>query len=266
MLGGPLRFYDIEDVPSGNAGTVNAVHFDGSNDWLERTGDLLNEDVLNTALGHNYLIVSLWFNIDSSLDGSGVGIMEMDWEGLSGLEFRLARASSGIIAVSNRSVTLNSSSSVSSGSWHHVLFYDSPKLHQAVLYIDGSFETSAHTGNAYNFSSNDPFESSSDIKASIGWEIDETGGTKYLGDLAEIYINSGTDLTELDATQIENRRLFITSSGKPTDLGTNGENPTGSSPPIYLGNDFNSFETNLGTIGDFTVNGALTAASTSPSD
>lgn len=63
-----------------------------------------------------------------------------------------------------------------------------------------------------------------------------------------------------------NRRKFIGADGKPVDLGSDGSAPTGAAPTIFLSGDDAGFATNRGTGGAFTLTGALTNASTSPSD
>jgi hypothetical protein len=67
------------------------------------------------------------------------------------------------------------------------------------------------------------------------------------------------------------RRRFITADGKPVNLGTHGERPTGSVPGLFLhaeiDNEPASFVVNRGTLGSVVVDaGTVTAANTSPSD
>ena len=63
-----------------------------------------------------------------------------------------------------------------------------------------------------------------------------------------------------------NRRKFIDPNKDPVDLGEAGQFPTGTSPLVFLANPTASWQTNLGTGGNFTENGALTDGSSSPSD
>jgi hypothetical protein len=55
-------------------------------------------------------------------------------------------------------------------------------------------------------------------------------------------------------------------NGKPVNLGTNGQTPTGTIPAMFFSGDASGFPTNQGTGGAFTLTGSLTNASTSPSD
>lgn len=93
------------------------------------------------------------------------------------------------------------------------------------------------------------------------------GGASILNaDLADFYFNMAETL---DISTAANRARFI-SGGKPVDLGADGALPTGTAPIIFLrrvpGASADSFLTNKGTGGGFTVTGALTASTTTPSD
>ncbi len=90
----------------------------------------------------------------------------------------------------------------------------------------------------------------------------ETPILAFTGDIADFYFNYAETL---DMTNGTNRAKFI-SGGKPVSLGADGSTPTGTQPGLYLGNAAATFQTNLGSGGNFTVVGSLTDASTSPSD
>lgn len=89
---------------------------------------------------------------------------------------------------------------------------------------------------------------------------------KLNADVAEFWIAHGV---YIDLSQAANRAKFI-SGGKPVDLGADGSLPTGSAPTVYLsvrpGDAASAFATNRGSGGNFTENGALALAATSPSD
>lgn len=70
----------------------------------------------------------------------------------------------------------------------------------------------------------------------------------------------------IDFSVLGNRRKFVDGSGKPVDLGTDGSIPTGTAPAIFFSGNASSFAINKGTGGAFTLTGALTNASSSPSD
>lgn len=91
----------------------------------------------------------------------------------------------------------------------------------------------------------------------------DTGASNdnYDGDMAEMYLITGQSL---DPSVTANRRKFITSSGRPANLGDDGSNPFGVQPEIYFRGDASSFDTNLGDGGAFTTTGTLGTASTKP--
>ncbi|MEC9346070.1 MAG: hypothetical protein VYB54_07570 [Pseudomonadota bacterium] len=61
-----------------------------------------------------------------------------------------------------------------------------------------------------------------------------------------------------------NRRKFIDAAGKPISLGNQGQGPTGAQPRVFAPNGDPS--TNLGSVGNFTITGALTDCASSPTD
>ncbi len=62
----------------------------------------------------------------------------------------------------------------------------------------------------------------------------------------------------LDLSNPANLLKLRTAGGKPANLGLTGSTPTGTTPRIYLHNPYSTFQTNVGTGGNFTVTGALT--------
>lgn len=70
---------------------------------------------------------------------------------------------------------------------------------------------------------------------------------------ADVWIAPGIYLTASDILK------FRSSNGKPVDLGSNGEIPTGSPPAYYFHGDASSFATNLGGGGAVSLVGSLTS-------
>lgn len=94
---------------------------------------------------------------------------------------------------------------------------------------------------------------------------DGFGGHDIL-DASDWWIANQSLLTGNDISEAT-RRKFISADGKPVYLGANGELPTGTAPLIYFSGDEATFgQPNLGSAGSFTPTGALTNASSSPSD
>jgi hypothetical protein len=150
--------------------------------------------------------------------------------------------------------------------WHHMLAsWDvspvNPDPSIATFYIDDVDSISAP-----------PAPTS--VTADIGYNspevmagADHLGTTKFNGSMAELYFNT---VAYMDFTVVANRRKFISSLLKPMDLGADGSLPTGSPPIVYFhladGEAPANFAINRGTGGNFSITGALTTASTSPSD
>jgi hypothetical protein len=77
------------------------------------------------------------------------------------------------------------------------------------------------------------------------------------GEVADVWFESGQ---YFDLSIEANRRKFIDAGGFPVDLGSTGQNPTGSTPDIFIGgphvaSDWN-LGTNLGTAGNLTHSGS----------
>lgn len=79
--------------------------------------------------------------------------------------------------------------------------------------------------------------------------------------MADLYFNS---VTFLDLSVSSNLELFI-KSGKPVNLGTTGQTPTGSSPLVFDTGDATTFATNVGGGGGWTLQaGGITTDSNGP--
>jgi len=100
------------------------------------------------------------------------------------------------------------------------------------------------------------------------WSVgDNTAGIQlFNGALAEIFFHENY----IDLSVTSNRRKFISATGKPVNLGATGSIPFGVQPIIYFsskpGDSATTFNTNLGSGGNFTITGSPTVASSSPSD
>lgn len=92
------------------------------------------------------------------------------------------------------------------------------------------------------------------------------GNFKMNADIADLWF----DDAYIDITVGANRRGFIDPNLNPVNLGEAGQLPTGSAPLIFFSGTGiispTGWESNKGTGGGFTENGALTAGGSSPSD
>jgi hypothetical protein len=88
------------------------------------------------------------------------------------------------------------------------------------------------------------------------------GNNKINACLAQLYHN---DHEFIDFSVESNRRKFFSSGGSPVDLQADGSGPTGTAPILFLSGATASWHTNKGTGGGMTETGALTDCATSPS-
>jgi hypothetical protein len=80
--------------------------------------------------------------------------------------------------------------------------------------------------------------------------------------MAEVYATNEF----LDLSIESNRRKFISASGTPVNLGTDGNIPTGTQPLIYLSGPATNWNAgkNFGSWSGFTVHGTVTDCTSSP--
>ncbi|MCB9988798.1 MAG: hypothetical protein H6868_05600 [Rhodospirillales bacterium] len=239
---------DAVNDPGNLPYTANAVHFDGTSDYLTRGADLTGTS------DSRKLLVSYWFRRDSS----GVTAIVASTDNS---HFLTQHNSSGrmLVKATNGAggelVNLRSPN-VSDTSWHHLIAsVDLDILGSGTLYFDddpsGTLLYQSTVGDNIDFT-NPNF--------GIGANPFTAGG-KFDGDLADVYINYGE---YLDLTVEANRRRFIDAAGNPVYLGADGSKPTGNVPIVYVAGDTATWHTNLGSGGGFTENGALTDAGTNP--
>lgn len=238
---------------SGNGGagyTTAAVNFDGTNDYITHSADLTG--AANSKLG----ILSAWVNRDA--DGlarfidTKFSLIQIIFLSGNTFQIQLRNASgAGII------LSIATSAIVDADGWTHIMAsWDmaGPTTH---LYVDGVSDNTVTTAT-------DATIDYTHLNWTVGAEDD--GDAKYTGDIADLYFNTAE---YLDLSVAGNRAKFIDASGKPVDLGADGSTPTGTAPIMFHKADAATpanFANNLGGGGNFTVQGALTNASSTPSD
>jgi hypothetical protein len=233
--------------------TVDAAVFDGTNDYLTKAAGFTG------AVDSKKGIFSAWIRLDGS-DGSFLGILSSESNRASCYRFLNNKFQ---LAIQNTvpadSLILTSVGTYLSGTtWLHVLWsWDTAVVGARHLYVN-------------NVSDLNPLGFVNEVLdyTLASWTIgSNTGGSSRMnGCLAEVYFAPGQ---YLDLSVSANREKFIY-GGKPVSLGTDGSIPTGIMPIVYLHLDHGeapaNFALNRGSGGNFTVTGALTTASTSPSD
>jgi len=242
-----------EFSPSGGLALQNAVRFDGINDFLQRGANL-------TGLvdGRNFT-VSFWFKHT----GKDNDVVAMFFHGNAN-RFRVSRLSkkwhfqcqnsAGTDLWEAQTVNLYDSDTNNPG-WHHFIIsmeLDATPIGQ--MYVDDVVDQSdvvAPVDGIINF----PFTE---------WGVGAVGngGSKIDAEIAELWF----DAAFLDLTVVANRRKFITASGKPVIMGSDGSVPTGAVPLVYLSGPTVSWHTNKGDGGGFTENGALVDATSNPGE
>ncbi|GBG03893.1 hypothetical protein AZSI13_32200 [Azospira sp. I13] len=230
--------------------SVNAVDFDGANDYLARGGNLTG--VAASKAG----TVSFWFkrgdnvvnnNVLSIVSGSterlhiGFGA---GWNGLSISGFDSSGANNFSV------VALNTGGVGPSADWHHAMASwdistgNTTKIH---LYIDGVSRAQLYTPTNSNIDYAPATSPNCYICQAVGSNI------KYKGAISELYFAPGQ---YVDLSVQANREKFRTAEGKPASLGADGSTPTGIAPAIYLPNRAAKVGTNAGSGGGLSINGA----------
>lgn len=226
--------------------SAHAVTFDGTNDYLVRSGG--PDGLADGKLG----LLSFWFkggaiSAPSSLMQAGrYGRVSMVFSNVNGHLYIFGRRSTGALAVS-----MNSTISVLDDSWHHCLAaWDVSSNDNCKLYIDDVDRTDLATRSDNNID-----YATGDMQIGAA-----NGSDKIDMDLAEFYFTTEW----IDITASANRQKFA-KSGRPVSLGSDGSKPTGTAPLVYLRGPASNWGTNSGTGGDFSVVGAFTDAATKPS-
>lgn len=254
-LGIGLPFGPSGDAaPVGGPFPVNAVHFDGTNDYLTRGGELTG------AVESDNFLLSIWFNLTG---GDGV---EMDIFRSTGSDVNFSREAGNKLAITLRQVGIGTSwvarsdndfTTISNAGWNHILIaaqLDATPVAQIYL-NDAVLAFTNVTG---------PVDRPISFTGQTDWAVGAfpTGVVKLNGDLAEVWV----DAQFLDISVESNRRKFIDADGFPVDLGSDGSTPTGTAPIAFFSGSTDTWHTNDGSGGGYTENGALTDADTSPSD
>lgn len=229
---------------------VNAVHFDGTSDYLTRGGGLTG--AADSKVG----TISAWINLTG---GNGAVMAVVASEGVTFGLTRLDTSELRVRAENSAGTTIlaaqTSNTYTDSSGWVHILSSWDLASTTVYLYISDVVDLASTPKTV----TNDTIDYTV-TNWSVGSYTNANG--KLNADLADLWFDDSYMNISLEA----NRRKFIDASGNPVNLGTTGANPTGSSPLVFMSGATDSWHTNKGTGGGFTENGALTTASTSPSD
>lgn len=241
------NIYDAAKTPPY---ATSAVYFDGVNDYMLRgagiTGAVDGKNVSgsfwykpNSVTG-----VQKIFEIQNASGSSTIGI---DISYTSGKFRVIGRNSAGaqIFEIVTASTYVNTSL------YYNVLFSVNLATGATNLYINNVSDNSSPS------TTNDNIDLTT-TDTSFGAATN--GNNKITASISEFWFTNEF----IDLSSAPNRAKFIDSNGLPVGLGTTGNTPTGTAALVYLNGDYITFGTNAGTGGNFTVTGALTAASNTP--
>ena len=241
---GPRIVLPARHPPSGNF----ASRFDGTNDHLNRGANLTG--VSDGKLG----VISFWYHSDD--DGSPRQTI-IDASSGAGVILRLEKLTGDLLEIDifDRSgpttllaLTTLTTVKVEDGWSHFLISWDfNAASSRAQLFVNDVDDGDIVSG---------PTDANADYSNATEWTVGARTDTtnKLNGCISQFYFNLGLDL---DISVEANRRLFINANLTPVDLRSDGSNPTGAAPIVYLGKIAANFHLNGGTGGDFTQNGTL---------
>lgn len=220
---------------------TTAADYDGTNDWMERNA--IPANLANNDAG----VVSFWIRPDTT------GALQRLWHN-SGARHAINRGTDGKIRffgkTTGNSIILDmfTAGVISTGVFTHVAAAWDLSAGIGQVFVGG---VSSRAGSPTLINGTVQY---SNVDVAIGAAIG--GSNKFDGGLTEFY----WDDKFLDLPT--NIGKFI-QAGKPIDLGSTGQLPSGTTPVMYFRN---GRETNDGNGGNFTVFGVLGTRPNSPTD
>lgn len=194
--------------------------------------------------------VSFWFKLENT-DGVAVGFFSF-----SSTRFEVTKLTSNVFrfivwepdpvggGTGTTMVTADSTETTLQGTgWHHMLLSVDGPTQELTAFLDDSELTLSETWFSNGNIALDRREIFIGADNQFGSPRDELEGCMSSFWLQDVY----TDLSV-----VNNRRLFTDASGNAIDLGTTGQNPTGSAAKVFLQDSGTNFGINSGTTGNFT--------------
>ncbi len=238
------------------------VHFDG-------LSSLVNASM--TSADSSLVTVSMWFKAGQTQVNTQATFLECNpdsysmkalWLSAGVLQMSFANPTGSPGGLDIFQLTGMSEPDYFDGAWHNWLVSanmssSSPSGKIGAMIVDGVDKT----GTKNSFGSVPGVLTMTGLPFYIATD---TFGDEYTGDMMEVWVMPGLNI--LTGSTIAPADIAKFYDGAcPVDLGTNGEIPTGSPPPIYLrrgpSDPASAFLTNQGTGGNFSINaGSLTTA------
>lgn len=243
LTGGQLTAKETP-IPGPAEITANAVHFDGTNDVLERNG------ALTGAVDNKLALVSIWF-----FPSDDVAATQVYYRHGASSQLIFFRQSNFKLQIRFRSAAsgsvwdiITTDTFLTAGEWHHCLISIDGANSITQIYIDNvvpALDADAFVDRTIQWNTTNEFL--------VGADTDTLNSAANV-DLAELYVTN----EHLDLSIESNRRKFISVAGKPVDLGVDGSDPTGTIPLVFLSGPTIDWHTNKGSGGGFNETGALT--------
>lgn len=227
--------------------TIPAVNFDGTNDYLT-----ISDATLGQSDGKSFTI-SFWqkAGVDATTENYITNTGSRFFVQKSGSEqVRVFFRNASGTVISDVKTTAQNLVEVADG-WVHIFVAVDMANNTIQIAINGTVEPiSVSTSPA-----NDTIDfTNGEVGIAVAPPV-SGGSVLFQGEIAHFY------LTEeyIDPSVAGNLAKFIDIFGNPVDLGSDGSTPTGSQPRIFLNNTLSTWQNNLGSGGNFTEGGALTA-------
>lgn len=234
-------------LATGSSFALNGVTFAAATtDWLDAPST-------NMGAASDDMVLSVWVRRTTSATLEEV--YASDNSGRFGIQF-LANDQLFVFWNDNTGAALlrhnTSGFTITDTNWHHIMadFHNTTSTGGAAtssLWVDG-VDRSNIQNNTIGASQFEPQARGHDI------------GDNFVGDVAQFWV----DDANFDLTNSTNREKFY--NGGPVDFGSDGSNPTGAQPFLYLAFEPGSLGTNSGSGSDFTLQGTVVNSSTSPTD
>lgn len=222
-----------------------------------------------------HIVLSYWINYfdDDSRGGATPYVSDPDdyymtWGGAWNSGARANKLAAGFgEGVSGNSLSFEGAQVMALNAWTHVLLVfrgvaDGAHANQLVAYENGVLNPGL-----VNY-----FDNGLSLVPELGGRPFYVGSNSYGGtavfDLAEFWMDVGTEILEADGTISPANIAKFYNAGDPVPLGANGELPFGAAPVLYLHRDAaaapDTFLDNLGTGGAMTKNGSLFEPDSNP--